>query len=97
MAGKPLPWNVPVDARYGAPMGRPNVGVPHDQYVKLHSRMVRKDDYDGGGAYWGRNERGSILFCAWSGDRSIIRYGWAPTALQFEEMVREDWPQADFL
>jgi hypothetical protein len=44
----------PVNSKYGAPMGRPNVGIyPYDR--KVYDSKVRMVDgaYDYGGAYWG--------------------------------------------
>lgn len=75
-------------------MGRPDVGAPHDDYVRMKCRRVPVDPYDGGGAYWGFGEP---LFCAWSSDRSVIRYGRAPSYLLFQEQVRAEFPDADFL
>lgn len=98
MVGKPRPYNVPVGSRYGAPMGRPSVGSPDDAYLKLNLRMIplHDGDYDGGGAYWGRVS-GEPMFCAWSPDRSVVRYVRAKSYLFAEQAVREEFPQADFL
>lgn len=97
--GKPFPYNVRVNGKHGAPMGRVGAGGGgHDEYVKLNCRRVPLDQgYDGGGAYWGCNTRGEMLFCAWSADRSVIRYGRASSYLMFQQSVSEDYPGADFL
>lgn len=97
---KCFPYNVPVSSRYGAPMGRMDVGgAGGDDYVKLRLRRVRLVDgvYDGGGAYWGSRPRGSTLFCIWSADRAIILYRDACNYLFAQEAARELYPQADFL
>lgn len=99
MTGRQFPFNVPVGGRYGAPMGRPDVGTSHDDYVTMTVRRIPMHDYDydGGGAYWGGGSSHGMMFCAWSRDRSCIRYGRARSYLMFEQQVREDFPNADFL
>src|SRR5258708_647269 len=98
MRGRTMPFNVCVGGRYGAPMGRTNKGEPDDAYLRLRHRMVplHDGDYDGWGAYWGY-VAGEPMFCAWSADKSVIRYGRARSYLMFQEAVRKDFPQADFL
>lgn len=93
-----FPYNVPVATARGAPFGRPNVGQAHDDYMKLRLRRVGLiQGYDGGGAYWGERPRGVMLFCAWSADRSVIRYLDAQSFLFAQEALRAEFPQADFL
>lgn len=94
--GKQYPYNVPVKSTYGAPMGRANTGAAHDGPVKLTGRQVPSHDggYDGGGAYWGHGGRGDRLFCFWSADRTIIRYGWAASMQDAKAAILEDFPNA---
>ena|SRR5579864_7478042 len=98
MAGKPFPYNVRLSGRYGAPLGRSGAGAGHDGYQPMTLRRVPIDGggYDGGGAYWGRRPRGVMLFCAWSADRSAIRWIDAASYLFAEAAVRADFPSADF-
>lgn len=45
-----------VDARYGSPMGRPNIGVRPVDGTKIYDCKVPMSSdgaYDRGGAYWG--------------------------------------------
>lgn len=97
--GRPFPYNVRVGNRYGAPMGRHPVGAADDaEHVQLNCRRVPlPEGYDGGGAYWGIRQRGEMLFCIWSPDRSFIRYVDARSYLIAQERVREEVPGADFL
>lgn len=96
--GRQFPFNVRVDGRYGAPMGRADDGQGHDEYVKVRHRMVLlSEGYDGGGAYWGSRERGTSLFCLWTPDRSFVRYVDAPSYLVAQEIVRGEMTNADFL
>lgn len=45
----------PVSCRYGAPLGRGNIGNDFDVMQPLHLKRLPLDSggYDGGGAYWG--------------------------------------------
>ena len=45
----------PVNCRYGAPMGRPNMGADFNWTLPLHLQRLNLDSggYDHGGAYWG--------------------------------------------
>lgn len=98
MAGKPLPFGVRADSRYGAPMGPPNVGTAPDGYCRVRMRRVLlAGGYDPGGAYWGDRPRGVMLFCAWTPDREFIRYLDATSYLFAQEAIREETPGADFL
>lgn len=98
MAGKPLPFGVRVGSRYGAPMGRPNVGPAPDGCRKVRMRRVLlAGGYDPGGAYWGDRPRGVMLFCAWTPDREFIRYLDAASYLFAQETIREEFQDADFL
>lgn len=96
MAGKPFPYNVPVNGRYGAPMGRPSGGQGHEEYQRLTLRRVPLYDgcYDKGGAYWGGP---SDLWCAWSPSRDVVRFVRAMRYWEAEHLIREEFPSADFL
>lgn len=88
MSRKPFPYNAPVNSRYGAPMGRSNVGGTDDTPIVLTLRLVpfHDGDYDPGGAYWGSPAN---LWCAWSPDRSVIQYVRARSKDVAEAMIRE--------
>lgn len=88
-----FPYNVPVNGRYGAPMGRADVGGPDDAPLRLTIRPVPFHDgcYDNGGAYWGGP---ADLWCAWSRDRTVIRWVRAKTKGAALEAIREDFPEA---
>lgn len=63
-----------VASRYGAPMGRRNVGqCPHaDDNVKVYDCAVTMSGaYDRGGAYWGL---GAQLRVSYTKDLSYIRF-----------------------
>ena len=75
MASLPMPYNVRVDAKYGAPMGRSDAGVCEEGQKLIMRFVPLPDGYDGGGAYWGLNSPGAFLWCAYNADRSIVRYG----------------------
>ena len=67
------PFQVPVDAKYGAPMGRQE--SPVEDFtgpVYLQKVPMVDGDYDEGGAYWGG---GTPLYCAWDekGMQSTVR------------------------
>lgn len=58
-----------VNGKYGAPMGRSQYGRPDDcepRSVRLFAVRLH-DGYDDGGAYWGLNFPGAILYCATDG------------------------------
>ena len=64
------PFQVLVDAKYGAPMGRRE--SPIEDFtgpVYLQKVPLIDGDYDEGGAYWGG---GSPLYCAWDGVGNAI-------------------------
>ena len=55
----------PVNAKYGAPMGRyANGANPEPRTVRLFRVRLDSGGYDDGGAYWGI---GKPLFCATDG------------------------------
>lgn len=90
-----FPYNHRVDGRYGAPMGRPDDEGDPDYTGRLTLRRVPLDDgYDGGGAYWGSRLNGESLFCAWSPDRSIVRFFDAKGLRAAVETLREDYGNA---
>lgn len=98
MAGRPFPFSERGSSRYGAQMGRYDKGPAPDGYAKVTMRRVRlSQGYDRGGAYWGDRPRGLMLFCAWTRDRSFIRYIDAPTYLVAQEVVRREAPDVEFL
>lgn len=93
---QPFPYNVEVSSKHGAPMGRPErVGDP-DYTGRLYVRPVPlyDGDYDKGGAYWGCNSRGERLFCAFSPDRSIIRFYRAAGMIAAASLMREEYDSA---
>lgn len=64
------PYEVKVDSKYGARMGRRS-----DISAALNGRCVHVDrvkfvdgDYDKGGAYWGGGRDSDPVFCAYSDD-----------------------------
>ncbi len=64
------PFQVPVDVKYGAPMGRQE--SPVEDFtgpVYLQKVPMVDGDYDEGGAYWGG---GTPLYCAWDGEGNAI-------------------------
>ena len=64
------PFQVPVDVKYGAPMGRQE--SPVEDFtgpVYLQNVPMVDGDYDEGGAYWGG---GTPLYCAWDGEGNAI-------------------------
>lgn len=75
----------PVNTNYGAPLGRPNVGVQPITVIRDNGRIVKKDQekvyervvrldnggYDAGGAYWGL---GSELRVRFTKDLSYIEF-----------------------
>lgn len=92
------PYRVKVSSRYGAPMGRPNVGTvdPDSRSKRVHLRRVPlHEGYDPGGAYWGDRPRGVMLFCAWHRD-GWVRYLDAKAGIFAEEAVKAYFPDAEF-
>lgn len=78
---------VPVSGKYGAPMGRSNVGTELPIAAKVYSGKVKSYDcavpmcsccgaYDIGGAYWGSNRMNDIgqLRVQYTKDLSFIRF-----------------------
>lgn len=61
-----------VNTKYGAPMGRPNVGCEPDD-IKVYTRRVPMIDgaYDRGGAYWGI---GKPLYVRFTLDLSYVEF-----------------------
>lgn len=93
---QPFPYNVRVSGKYGAPMGRADQSGDPDYKGRLHVRKVPLDgDYDGGGAYWGCNSRGSYLYCIFSPDRSIVHFDRFEGERAAVEWAREEYPDAD--
>lgn len=64
-----------LDGKYGAPMGRPNVGTKDDaQGKRIYCRKVPLFDggaYDRGGAYWGY---GAPLYVEFTLDRTYVNF-----------------------
>src|SRR6187402_380632 len=91
-----FPYNVPVNGQYGAPMGRRDVGSSDESRVRMTMRLVPfiDGDYDNGGAYWGGGRDTPRLWCAWSADRSVIRYVRAKSLAAALLIVYEDFPNA---
>jgi hypothetical protein len=61
---------MPVDAKYGAPMGRRQ--DPVEEFVEpvcLQKVPMIDGDYDEGGAYWGG---GTPLYCAWDDEGHAV-------------------------
>jgi hypothetical protein len=64
------PFQIHVDGRYGAPMGRRQ--DPVEEFVQpicLQEVPMVDGDYDEGGAYWGG---GTPLYCAWDDEGHAI-------------------------
>jgi len=70
MEKKMKPFQVPVSAKYGAPMGRRSSNA-EDFQGKAHLQRVPfvDGDYDQGGAYWGGP---ATLWCAWDDHGAVI-------------------------
>lgn len=62
-----------VSGKYGAPMGRPNVGPEPDEHERIYDCRVNLDSggYDKGGVYWGH---GSELRVSYTKDLSFIKF-----------------------
>lgn len=60
----------PVNCKYGAPMGRCDVGTPTGKVFK-RKVPVNSGGYDCGGAYWGL---GPTLYVEYNSDLSYIRF-----------------------
>lgn len=65
---KSLPFEVKVNAKHGAPMGRDSDPIEAFQGARVQLRPVPMvdGDYDPGGAYWGGSTPG--VWCAWGKD-----------------------------
>ena len=66
------PFQMPVEAKYGAPMGRRE--SPVEDFtgpVCLQKVPMIDGDYDEGGAYWGG---GTPLYCAWDDEGHAIYF-----------------------
>lgn len=72
------PFEVPVNSKYGAPMGRHSDNPANLEGTKCHLARVPfvDGDYDPGGAYWGAVP-GEHLWCAWNDEATC--YVRAPT------------------
>lgn len=53
-----------VSSKYGAPMGRSSYPLIEEGEILLFEVQFVDSDYDDGGAYWGSNSRGEVLYCA---------------------------------
>lgn len=89
MANNPTP---PVNAQYGAPMGRrethePLTGNP----FRLQMIAIDRDGYDPGGAYWGIGA--PLFFYTDGGTEAFIR---ATNRENAKELIREKFPGATF-
>jgi hypothetical protein len=64
-----------VNTRYGAPMGRSDIGTKQDaEGKKIYCRrvyLIYGGAYDKGGAYWGC---GSPLYVEYTLDKSYVRF-----------------------
>ncbi len=61
-----------VNAKYGAPMGRNNVGNPYPDGQRIYDRrVILSQGYDKGGAYWGI---GAPLRVEFTADLSFVRF-----------------------
>lgn len=75
----------PVNCKYGAPMGRANIGshpitvtsgptckIFKSNQTKVYTRRIRLvEGYDKGGAYWGWPDN---LYCEFTADLTYVRY-----------------------
>lgn len=70
------PWNIKnviteCDTKYGAPMGRSNIGQ-RPKNKRIYTKQVKlTDGYDQGGAYWGI---GRPLYVDFTPDLSYIEF-----------------------
>ena len=97
---RPASLFTPVNCRYGAPMGRPNVTdmatVTADDALRFRVERIRWTDgaYDQGGAYWGM---GAPVYLAVfdNGEGDYIRRSYrAMTRRDAIAMLREEFPNA---
>ncbi len=71
------PWNLnrvitKVNTKYGAPMGRADIGTKPTDKTKVYNKRVQLiEGYDNGGAYWGI---GSELRVSFTADLSYIEF-----------------------
>lgn len=87
----PLPA---VDARHGAPMGRPST-FPKTETKRFYLSRVRinQGGYDSGGAYWGI---GQPLFQACAADGDACFYFRVSDRSAAKNHILEQYPQATF-
>jgi hypothetical protein len=78
------PFEQPVYAKYGAPMGR-HGPVPSGK-VRLERVRFVDGDYDKGGAYWGG---GTPLYCAWNDEGAV--YVRAPSREVAKALLLKDY------
>jgi hypothetical protein len=66
------------NCKYGAPMGRDNVGFK-DENKRVYDCFVPmfNDGYDKGYAYWGYNPQGKRLRVSYHKDLSYIKFYWS--------------------
>ncbi len=82
-----------VDCSRGAPMGRAEWPEPPTKPKSVRLFRVRLDSggYDDGGAYWGLESRGQMLFCA-TDDANYRRFVRAATrGLAANELRLPNW------
>jgi len=69
------PFNIPVNSKFGAPMGRVHNLGPEDSkirftfYKSVHFNCVKvplNQGYDKGGTYWGMNIPHESLYCTYA-------------------------------
>ena len=84
-----------VNARYGAPLGRPDAGGIPDEPRKLYLARVYLDSqgYDDGGAYWGI---GAPLYAAFDDNQDFRRYFRARNREAAKTAIRAEYPEALF-
>lgn len=61
----------PVNCKYGAPMGRANIGVPTGERIYDREVIINSQGYDKGGAYWGI---GRDLRVSYNKDLTYVRF-----------------------
>lgn len=90
------PFARPVNAKYGAPMGRPRQ-LPGDlgtvRALSMSFVPFTDGDYDAGGAYWGGGKDSLPLFCFWGyGVEMYHRAESQAAALEWARILFPDTP-----